>query len=80
MSWNVDDSISVPFSDALVSCCMMEVLVNVVVQYSCVVYLPERKQVTHNFVKIRGEVVSSLILGKRIFRVPPTGVEPMTFP
>ena len=30
-------------------------------------------------VKIRGEVVSSQILGKRIFRVPPTGVEPMTF-
>ena len=29
-------------------------------------------------VKIRGEVVSSLMLGKRIFRVPPTGVEPMT--
>ena len=29
--------------------------------------------------KIRGEVVSSQMLGKRIFRVPPTGVEPMTF-
>ena len=29
--------------------------------------------------KIRGEVVSSQILGKKIFRVPPTGVEPMTF-
>ena len=30
-------------------------------------------------VKIRGEVVSSQILGKKISRVPPTGVEPMTF-